>query len=140
LIGAGRCEEGIVQLRKALDLLHDAFSDLQLAWGYARCGRSPEARQLLSQALRTENQRYLDPIKVAHVFAALGETEQALHWLTRAVADRAPYTSEMAVEPALEPLRSDPRFFGLLQSVGLPAKRSDRSNVPSKSPTDDPSR
>jgi TolB-like protein/DNA-binding winged helix-turn-helix (wHTH) protein/Tfp pilus assembly protein PilF len=121
LIAVGRCEEGIVRLRRSFDLFGgEAFSDLKLAWGYARCGRADEARLLLSQALEAKGPGYLEPNAVAYVFVALGDHEHALTWLERAVKERAPYVAEMAVEPALDPLRSDPRFVRLLKKVGLP--------------------
>jgi TolB-like protein/DNA-binding winged helix-turn-helix (wHTH) protein/Tfp pilus assembly protein PilF len=121
LIARGRCEEGIARLRRSFDLFGgEAFSDLKLAWGYARCGRADQARQLLSQALEAKRPGYLEPNTVAQVFVALGDHEHALTWLERAVEERAPYVAEMAVEPALDPLRSDPRFVRLLKRLGLP--------------------
>ena len=121
LIAGGRCEEGIVRLRQSFDLFGgEVFSDLKLAWGYARCGRADEARLLLSHALEAKGPGYLEPNTVAHVFVALGDHEHALTWLERAVEERAPYVAEMAVEPALDPLRADPRFVRLLKRLGLP--------------------
>ncbi len=121
LISGGRCEEGIVRLRRSFDLFAGkAFSDMKLAWGYARCGRPDEARLLLSRALEAKGPGYLEPTTVAHVFVALGDHEHALMWLERAVKERAPYVADIAVEPALDPLRSDPRFVRLLKRVGLP--------------------
>jgi len=120
-IATGRCEEGIVRLRRSFDLFGgEAFSDLKLAWGYARCGQADQARQLLSQALEAKGPGYLEPNTVAQVFVALGDHEHALTWLERAVEERAPYVAEMAIEPALDPLRSDPRFVRLLKRLGLP--------------------
>jgi tetratricopeptide (TPR) repeat protein len=121
LITAGRCEEGIVRLRRSFELFGgEVFSDLKLAWGYARCGQADEARLLLSHALEAKGPGYLEPNTVAHVFVALGDHERALTWLERAVEERAPHVVEMAVEPALDPLRSDPRFVRLLERAGLP--------------------
>lgn len=122
LIGVGRCEDGMTSLRRASDLFGgDSFSDLYLAWGYARCGRADEARLLVSRLLEHRGQRYVEPNRIAHVFVALGEREQAMIWLVRAVAEHAPFVSELAVEPALDPIRSDPRFIHLLTQTGLPA-------------------
>ena len=75
---------------------------------------------LLSQALEAKRPGYLEPNAVAHVFVALGDHERALMWLDCAVEERAPHVAEMAVEPALDPLRPDPRFVRLLKRVGLP--------------------
>jgi TolB-like protein/DNA-binding winged helix-turn-helix (wHTH) protein/tetratricopeptide (TPR) repeat protein len=120
-IDGGRCEEGIGRLRTSFEMFRGkAFSDLKLAWGYARCGRADQARLLLSQALKAKGAGYLEPNTVAQVFVALGDHDQALKWLNRAVEERAPYVIVMAVDPALEPLRSDPRFVRLLERVGLP--------------------
>jgi hypothetical protein len=51
----------------------------------------------------------------------LGEREAALRLLERAQAERDPQLVLTAVEPTLDPLRSDPRFIEIVKSLRLPA-------------------
>ncbi len=52
-------------------------------------------------------------------YARLGETEQALLWLERAIDQRAPWLVYAKVTPVYDNLRNDPRFGALLQRLGL---------------------
>lgn len=50
--------------------------------------------------------------------ARLGNTEQALLWLERAIDQRAPWLVYAQVTPVDDNLRSAPRFAALLQRLG----------------------
>jgi serine/threonine-protein kinase len=50
---------------------------------------------------------------------ALGEKEQALDWLEKGYEDRNWWMPWLKVEPRFDPLRSEPRFQGLVRRVGL---------------------
>jgi hypothetical protein len=54
------------------------------------------------------------------VYVGLGDKDQALDWLERAIDDRTWSMFLLRVEPMLDPLRGDPRFPRLIQRVGLP--------------------
>ncbi|HEU4589139.1 MAG TPA: TIR domain-containing protein [Gemmatimonadales bacterium] len=56
---------------------------------------------------------------VACTYAALGEKDEAFHWLERAYADRSPAILLLTVERAFDPLHSDPRFADLVRRIGL---------------------
>jgi hypothetical protein len=49
----------------------------------------------------------------------LGDKDKALEWLNRAYSERDVYLTEVAIEPALAPLRSHPQFSELLRRVGV---------------------
>ena len=51
---------------------------------------------------------------------SLGDKEAAFDWLEQAYEQRDPFIRDLKVFPALNPLRSDPRFQDLLSRVGLP--------------------
>jgi hypothetical protein len=53
------------------------------------------------------------------VHLALGEKEAALQYLQRAYDEHDWAMVVLAVEPRLDPLRSDPRFQELVRKVGL---------------------
>lgn len=63
--------------------------------------------------------RYVQPTLIAIIYAALGDTDDALIWLERAYAERDEDLSLLKVDPRLDSLRGDPRFLSLLQRVGL---------------------
>ena len=64
--------------------------------------------------------RHVSPYHFAIVHTALGETDEAFARLEEAYAMRSEALVWLKVDPRLDPLRSDPRFIGLLQRVGLP--------------------
>ena len=45
--------------------------------------------------------------------------QEAMHWLEKAFQERSGWMLHLKVDPRLDPLRSDPRFQGLLRRVGL---------------------
>jgi serine/threonine protein kinase len=63
---------------------------------------------------------YVSPAVIASVYVGLGDKDQALDWLERAIDDRTWSMFLLRVEPMLDPLRGDPRFPRLIQRVGLP--------------------
>jgi hypothetical protein len=50
----------------------------------------------------------------------MGETERAFEWLDKAYVEHASFLIHIPWDPRLDPLRSDPRFSGLLARIGLP--------------------
>jgi hypothetical protein len=58
------------------------------------------------------------------LYARLGEKERALDALDKAHAERSRALAYIAVEPQLDPLRSDPRFAELERQVAGAAPRS----------------
>jgi hypothetical protein len=74
---------------------------------------------LLSELQTQSKLRYVPPYFLATVYVGLGEKDQAFALLEKGYAERDPYLTYLKVEPALDPLRSDPRFQQLLQRVGF---------------------
>jgi hypothetical protein len=62
---------------------------------------------------------YVPAYDLAVVRLALGEKEAALQWLRKAYDEHDWALVVLAVEPRLDPLRSDPRFQELVRKVGL---------------------
>jgi TolB-like protein/DNA-binding winged helix-turn-helix (wHTH) protein len=56
---------------------------------------------------------------IAILYVRLGENDRALESLERAYTERQFAMTEIAIEPALDPLRSDVRFQSLLRRVGI---------------------
>ena len=51
--------------------------------------------------------------------AGAGDRDRAFYWLERAYRDRIYLLRWVAVGPAFEPLRSEPRYADLMRRMGL---------------------
>lgn len=69
---------------------------------------------------REQNNTELSEVDIATVYAYRGEIDQAFNWLDRAVAARdLALGHKLEHDPLLAPLRSDPRYLGLLRDMHL---------------------
>jgi hypothetical protein len=92
-------------------------AQIYLGAAYARAGERGRARALLKR-LETSKE-YVSPGELAVLYAALGEHESAFASLERSYAAHDLQLKYLGVDPALDPLRSDPRFQDLMRRVGL---------------------
>ncbi len=90
-----------------------------LAAAYALAGKKAEAEKALRVVKQIARQRYVSPYYVALAYVGMGRKEEALEWLEKAYADRSGWLVNMQVEPAMDPLRSNPRFQNLTRRLGL---------------------
>ena len=65
---------------------------------------------------------YVQPYTLALVHVGLGDHEQALELLERGVRERTDEVVFLGVDPAMDPLRGEPRFLALLRTLGLSPK------------------
>jgi TolB-like protein/Tfp pilus assembly protein PilF len=86
---------------------------------YAVAGQRGEAQRELNRLKDLSEQEYVSPHDIAVIHVGLGEKEQAFAWLERAYENRSSWLVYLKVEPALDPLRSDPRFADLLRRMNL---------------------
>jgi TolB-like protein len=89
------------------------------AYGYAVRGNGSAARQALAQLTGPPTTRYVSPYSVACIYAALHETRRALEWLEKAYAAHSSEMTALAVDPALDPVRTDPQFRRLMRRMHL---------------------
>ncbi|MFZ0286484.1 MAG: hypothetical protein WAL32_14735 [Terriglobales bacterium] len=64
--------------------------------------------------------RYSSALFIARLYAALGDKDQAFHWLNTAYQEHDWLLMGLNTYFQLDPLRSDPRFAELVRKVGLP--------------------
>ncbi len=62
---------------------------------------------------------YVSPYSIAELYAQLGEKDQAIHWLQKAMEDHDDYVTFYAVEPNLDIVRAEPRFQDMLRTLKL---------------------
>jgi TolB-like protein/Tfp pilus assembly protein PilF len=111
-VRGGRHAEALDAMRKAVELApHRTDFIADLAYVQARAGALDSARRTLRQA----KERPQEPFNVARAHVALGEADSAMAWLERSNW-RWPHRA-VASDPALDPLRSDPRFERLTARI-----------------------
>jgi len=75
--------------------------------------------KVLNQLQDQSSRVYVPPYFMATLQVALGDKEQAFIWLAKAYTVRDLYLAWIKVDPAVDPLRSDPRFQALLHQMHL---------------------
>jgi len=99
-----------------------------LAVTYAKMGRQSEARQILDELKKISGTKYVSADVIASIYVALGEKDEAFHWLERAFEQ---YAAVGYFAPEFRPLRGDPRFADLLRRIGVdPVKALARQKNP----------
>jgi TolB-like protein/DNA-binding winged helix-turn-helix (wHTH) protein/Tfp pilus assembly protein PilF len=116
---AGRPEEAIGELREAVDLSGgQPIYEAALAASLAAAGRREDAEAILVELLVRAEAEYVPAFQMAILLVDLGRYDQAFSWLERAFESRSPWMCRLAIEPLLDPIRSDPRFVELLRRTG----------------------
>ncbi len=120
----GRYEEAMAayQNEKSFSGASGEEWPVPLAQVQASGGRVADARASIKRGVNSPLvKRYPEalslPISVA--YALIGDRDQALSWLAKAEADRAPGFAYALVDPLLDNLRSDPRFIELMKKAGF---------------------
>ncbi|MEP7363112.1 MAG: tetratricopeptide repeat protein [Acidobacteriota bacterium] len=116
----GHSDEAIRELELAARDQRIPMTIAFLSMGYARVGRTREARALLAEVVALSRTQYVCPFEVAVAFASLGEKDEAFAWMRRGIAERADCMVHLRSEPWVAPLRSDPRYAALIKEVGFP--------------------
>ena len=116
----GMYPEAIVATRKAIELDPDASTKGYLALWLARSGARDEARKLLDEIKQESAQGYVQSFSFAIAYIGLGETDEALNWLEKEVAERGSNTRYFASAPELDDVKSEPRFKTMLKQLNLP--------------------
>jgi len=91
----------------------------EMAYASAKGGKTAQARALLGELHERSKESYVPAYDFAIIHLALGENEAALQWLQKAYDEHDWALMVLAVEPRLDPLRSDPGFQMLIRKVGL---------------------
>ncbi len=113
----GNFAEAIALYTKAQEANNLPSSGLAIT--YLRMGRQVEARNILAQLLQAREKRYVSAPLIAAVYVALGDKEEAFHWLERGFAEHSGILQWIAFLREFRPLHSDARFPHLLRRIGI---------------------
>jgi TolB-like protein/DNA-binding winged helix-turn-helix (wHTH) protein/Tfp pilus assembly protein PilF len=90
------------------------------AYVYSRWGKQQQTERVLAQRKRgSPDGAALSRFVTLQVYVATGRKEEALALIEKSYREHSNLVTTLKVEPALDPLRGDPRFQELLRRVGL---------------------
>jgi len=122
-----RTEDGISELKKAVDMTDgdpQLKADLACALGFS--GQKKEARAILSDVQEASKAEHVSKMKLAQVFFAIGEDDEAFGLLEKARQDHSLFTqggsylSEIRLRPWFAQVREDPRWDAFVKRLGIP--------------------
>ncbi|HUF24848.1 MAG TPA: protein kinase [Vicinamibacterales bacterium] len=118
----GRYDEAIAEFESTVGP-DDPRSVMRSVLGnmYGRSGRRADAEAVLLDLERRYRRGDASSYDLALPLIGLGRTAEALDWLERAAAVRSGLLVYLKVEPMFDPIRSEPRFGGLLERLRLPS-------------------
>jgi len=116
----GRHEQALAAAQRAVEASPGSTMAMSaLGYAYAASGQRSAAQKLIADLKELAGHRYVSPFDIAVVYAGLGDKDEAFEWFERAFADRSTFLSFLRVNPAMDSLRSDPRFPDLVRRMGL---------------------
>jgi tetratricopeptide (TPR) repeat protein len=127
-INKGMYEEAISEAEKRVMRLQGApegqvarqlkdFAEMRAAYRQSGAGGFHKKRLEL-QKRNQETGTSIRPFLMAKLHAQLGENDRAFEWL-ETVVEKREGDGYLNVDPALDPVRSDPRFRELLKKAGF---------------------
>jgi adenylate cyclase len=121
----GMFHEAITQWCAGLTLSGQAEEAQFVEQTFAASGFDAAVRALAQKQLQHFNKRrargeYVSAWNDLTAYLRLGDKEQAFVWLAKTVEEPNWFALQLKVNPVLDPLRSDPRFESLVQTVFNP--------------------
>jgi hypothetical protein len=92
---------------------------LELAKAFGAGGQAASAINEIKELEKAKRDSGLpvDEVEIAEVYAQIGDPNAVFRWLDRAVAARSPKLAGIAENPDLEPVKTDPRWQGIVAAA-----------------------
>jgi TolB-like protein/tetratricopeptide (TPR) repeat protein len=122
-LAIGRYDQWLGEWKKAAALSNDKEDAMiadEVTKVYGRSGFHAALVQNVELLKELAKHRYVDPGDIGYRYARLGDKDQAYAWLEKAYAEKADSLQYIKVTPAMDALRTDPRYSDLLKRMGLP--------------------
>jgi tetratricopeptide (TPR) repeat protein len=85
----------------------------------AASGNEAEARRILSELTAARGTRVVSAWGIGALHASLGDVDEAFKWLDIAIGEKASGLILLRVHPRLDPIRKDPRYWPMVERMGL---------------------
>ena len=115
----GRYAEAIAEFEKTPPHFGGGPGSVLLARAYAMSNRTTEALRMLEELKKGPQLGRTWTAQLASAYAQLDRNDEAFAVLEKGYEDRSLRPDQTRLEPALDPLRSDPRWAALMRRVGL---------------------
>jgi tetratricopeptide (TPR) repeat protein len=112
----GMYADGLAEFER-IKVFFNGQAGVGFAHFYAVTGHRQEAKALLRNLLQQPGDS--DWFFLAGVYVALGDSDRAFASLETAYAKHDFYLPFLKVDPIMDPIRSDPRYTGLLVRLGM---------------------
>jgi TolB-like protein len=118
--GLARYDDAIQALERGTGYVKISLVSGPLGHAYTMAGNHAKARQILQELIELPEPTPADPFSIAVIYAALGDSGEALRWLENACDRRIGWLPLFIKNDCrLDPLRGDPRFKKVVERVGL---------------------
>jgi TolB-like protein/Flp pilus assembly protein TadD len=112
-----KLDEARAELQTSSQLSGDRDVVAALGYVYGLQGDTTAALNALEELKQREAAGFVSAYDKALVNLGLGDRKHAMAWLEEAYQERSYWLIYIQVDPALDPLRTDPRFAELLEKV-----------------------
>ncbi|MGA2867455.1 MAG: adenylate/guanylate cyclase domain-containing protein [Verrucomicrobiota bacterium] len=115
----GQTNEALAEMLKVKSLDDMPWNTAGLACAYAISGKTNEAFRIMQEWDTAPQPRHVAPSSRALVYLGLGDTNSALTWLEQAYEAGDTWCPWFNIDPALDSVRSHPRFQAILKKMNL---------------------
>jgi serine/threonine protein kinase/tetratricopeptide (TPR) repeat protein len=121
LLETGDAERGLQEIQESVRLMpQSALPKYELCFALVACNRRAEAEGVLKELLESSATSYIKEYFVAMAQVAIGNYDEAIDLLDKALAERDPWLVWLGTEAKLDPLRSHPRFIEIFRATNNP--------------------
>jgi len=121
LLELGRNDEALDAARRAVEIMPgEPLPVYVLCFALVRAGKHEEAREVVDGLKRSSETGYVAPFFLFMAHLAVGDIDDALDHLEKAIDELSPWLVWLGTEPKLDSLRDNDRFNQLLRSTGNP--------------------
>lgn len=121
LLWKGHLAEAIAACERAVEYSDGSHeNDAALAVAYAAAGQRQKTLEILHRLEAVAGQRYLPPLWLAQIHAALGNREECLAAVERGLRERDWYMVWELDDPVFDPFVDEPRFQAVYRQLGIP--------------------
>jgi serine/threonine protein kinase/Flp pilus assembly protein TadD len=118
LVQKSQFKEAIDHFQRALKFYGDS-TNMLATFGHAAAlaNKKDTARKVLDQLLDLSKKMYVSSYDIASIHCGLGDTDQALSWLEKALDEHAYLLVYVNIDPILDPMRNQKRFRVLVNKI-----------------------